>query len=190
MFPSSSSLFHRDKQSTSALTTFHITPLWHLYKNYSCLAPMKHSRRILQVKIAGQQVRIMQNDPAMVNLYGPWCVVKTHPDVAPFGLNKPWKVLVNTILPADLRSRQGSELWTSRDHREGNEVKGRGGSREWRKGGGREGEREEEGREDAVSALQVGMRRAGWRDTATHQTCEKWFIVQNKGTGTQKCLEI
>lgn len=41
----------------------------------------------------------------------------------------------------------------------------------------REGEREEEGREggreDAVSALQVGMRRAGWRDTATHEICEK-----------------
>lgn len=66
-----------------------------------------------------------------------------------------------------MRSRQGSELWTSRDHGEGNEVKARRGSREWRKGGGREGEREEEGREDAVSALQVGMRRAGWRDTAT-----------------------
>lgn len=76
-------------KSTSALTTFHITPLLHLHKNYSCLASMKHSRRILQVKIAGQQVRIMQNDPAMVKLYGPWCVVKTHPDVAPFGLNKP-----------------------------------------------------------------------------------------------------
>lgn len=55
-------------------------------------------------------------------------------------------------------------------------------------GTAREGE--EEGREDAVSALQVGMRRAGWRNTATHQTCEKCFIMQNKGTGTQKRLEI
>lgn len=132
----------------------------------------------------------MQNDPAMFKLYGPQCVVKTHPDVTPFGLNKPRKVFVNTILPADLRSRQGSELWTSRDHGEGNEVKGRRGSREWRKGGGREGEREEEGREDAVSALQVGMRRAGWRDTATHQTCEKCLIMQNQGTGRWKRQEI
>lgn len=52
------------------------------------------------------------------------------------------------------------------------------------------GEREEEGREDAVSALQVGMRRAGWRDTATHKICQKCFIMQNKGAGTRTRLEI
>lgn len=98
----------------------------------------------------------MQNDPAMFKLYGPQCVVKTHPDVPPFGLNKPRKVFVNTILPADLRSRQGSELWTSRDHGEGNEVKGRRGSREWRKGGGREGGGEGGGREGGCSECTAG----------------------------------
>lgn len=38
-----------------------------------------------------QQVRRTQHGPAMFQLYGPRCAVKTHPDVAPFGLNKPWK---------------------------------------------------------------------------------------------------
>lgn len=91
---------------------------------------------------------------------------------------------------------KSGELWTSGDHGEGNEVKGRRGSREWRKGGGR-GRREEEGREDAVSALQVGMRRAGWRDAATHKNRteiarnarKKINKNKNKGAGRPKRLE-
>lgn len=69
-------------------------------------------------------------------------------------------MVVNTILPADLRSGQSSELWTSGDHGEGNEVKGRRGSREWRKGGGREGGKkgggEGGGREGGCSECTAG----------------------------------
>lgn len=66
-------------------------------------------------------------------------------------------------------------------------MKGRRGSREWRKGGGREGgrggEREEGGREDAVSALQVGMRRAGWRHRYPPNLRGNGSERQKKGSG-------
>lgn len=66
-------------------------------------------------------------------------------------------------------------MWTSREHREGNEVKGRRGSRAWRKGereGGKEG-----GRSHCIAGWDALSRTEAER----HKNWERCFTRQNIG---------